>query len=552
MTKRLTRCAIYTRKSTEEGLDQTFNSLDAQREACEAYVLSQAGEGWSALSAQYDDGGFSGGTMERPALVRLLADIDAGRIDIVVVYKIDRLTRSLADFARIVERLEKHNVSFVSVTQAFNTTSSMGRLTLNVLLSFAQFEREVTAERIRDKFAASRKRGMFMGGTPPLGYDAKDRQLVINPEEAETVRFIFARHLELGSVALVRNALDAEGIRTKVRNTTHGKVMGGGSWYIGPLRHILRNRVYVGDVVHKGTVYPGLQQPIIAYDLFDAVQAKLNANRASHHRGRTIGRVGLLTGLLFDDQGYAMSPKLSRKPGKNTYLYYASQGQLQKRDPKAGRPVPGRTIEALVREKVAMIAGSRTAEERSENCDTRELIRRLIARIDVRADNVTIRFSVPALTAHLCLDTKQLSDDLCARLMPGEILQTEGEHLVLTIPARLRLRGGVKRIEDWNPPNWTTPAARHDHALIKALALADNWRSAIERNVVSSMEELATQSGHDRSFIRKVIRLAFLAPDIQRAILTGRQSRTLTLAALMDINLPALWTEQRTLLRVPV
>jgi len=205
---------------------------------------------------------------------------------------------------------------------------------------------------------------------------------------------------------LVRNALEAEGIKTKMRKTTRGKVMGGGSWYIGPLRHILRNRVYVGDVVHKGTVYPGLQQPIIAHDLFDAVQAKLNANRASHHRSRTIGRVGLLTGLLFDDQGYAMSPKLSRKPGKNTYLYYASQGQLQKRDPKAGKPVPGRTIEALVREKIAMIAAVRsparnctTAEERGEDCDARELIRRLVARIEARADSVTIRFSAPTLPA---------------------------------------------------------------------------------------------------------------------------------------------------------
>lgn len=251
------RCAIYTRKSTEEGLDQAYNSLDAQREACEAYVMSQAGEGWSILPTFYDDGGFSGGNLDRPALQTLLADIDKGLVDVVVVYKIDRLTRALADFARLVERFDKRNVSFVSVTQAFSTTTSMGRLTLNVLLSFAQFERELTTERIRDKFAASRRRGIFMGGNPPLGYDPKDRKLVINEQEAETVRLIFNRYLELKSVGKLRADLEQRNIRSKLWTSAKGNTKGGGSWYVGSLTHFLRNRVYVGDAVHKGEVFPG-------------------------------------------------------------------------------------------------------------------------------------------------------------------------------------------------------------------------------------------------------------------------------------------------------
>ena len=355
MSQRKIRCAIYTRKSTEEGLDQAFNSLDAQREACAAYVLSQAGEGWTAIPNRYDDGGFSGGNMDRPALVKLLEDVDSGLVDVVVVYKIDRLTCSLADFAKIVERFEKRNVSFVSVTQAFNTTSSMGRLTLNVLLSFAQFEREVTAERIRDKFSASRKKGIFMGGNPPLGYDARDRKLVINEREAEIVRIIFERYLDLGSVSKLRAELDAKGFRTKSWISTRGKAMGGGPWYIGPLRHVLRNRVYVGEAVHKGTSYPGEHRPIVAPDLFDAVQAKLHGNRASHHRARTVGSDALLTGLIFDDRGNAMTPSRSRRADGKQYLYYVSQARLQRRETDAMRPVPATIVENIVRDRLCLV-----------------------------------------------------------------------------------------------------------------------------------------------------------------------------------------------------
>ena len=262
------RCAIYTRKSHEEGLEQEFNSLDAQREACAAYIASQRQEGWMELATSYDDGGISGATMERPALQRLLKDVADGRIDVVVVYKVDRLTRSLADFAKIVEIFDARQVSFVSVTQAFNTTSSMGRLTLNVLLSFAQFEREVTGERIRDKIAASKRKGMWMGGLPPLGYDVNARKLIVNAVEAMTVRHIFQRYRELQSVRLLQLELAAAGIVSKVRQTAGegGPYRGGRPLARGALYLMLSNRIYRGEITHKGDAYPGEHAPIIEQD----------------------------------------------------------------------------------------------------------------------------------------------------------------------------------------------------------------------------------------------------------------------------------------------
>ena len=290
MTRPVRRCALYTRKSSEEGLEQDFNSLDAQRAACAAYVKSQASEGWRALDTRYDDGGFSGGSLERPALKRLLADIAAGKVDVVVVYKIDRLTRALADFVRIVELFDRHAVSFVSVTQAFNTTSSMGRLTLNVLLSFAQFEREVTGERIRDKIAASKARGMWMGGNLPFGYDLPAegrRALVVNPDEAATLRLIFATYLELGSVSALERWLEEHGITSKQRTTVGGRPIGGRPFNRGALFYLLRNRLYLGMIVHRGKVYPGMHTAIVDPDLFQAVQDRLDANQ--QHRADAPG-----------------------------------------------------------------------------------------------------------------------------------------------------------------------------------------------------------------------------------------------------------------------
>src|ERR1700704_2508766 len=306
------RCAIYTRVSTDQGLEQDFNSLDAQYDASQSYIRSQAHAGWTLLKAKYDDGGFSGGNTDRPALQRLLNDVQAGRVDVIVVYKVDRLTRSLADFAKLVELFDQHNVSFVSVTQQFNTTTSMGRLTLNVLLSFAQFEREVTSERIRDKIAASKRKGLWVGGMAPLGYETKDRKIVMVDEEAERVRTIFRRYLELGSLNHLMADLREQGIVTKLRSLKTGRRVGGIPFTRGPLAHFLRNRFYIGEVVFKGEVLPGEQPAIIDRDLFDAVQAKLNDQRNNHTIARGKSEA-LLIGHIYDDRGNRMTPTHARK-----------------------------------------------------------------------------------------------------------------------------------------------------------------------------------------------------------------------------------------------
>ena len=288
------RCAIYARVSTDQGLEQDFNSLDAQCDASQAYIRSQAHAGWTLLRAKYDDGGFSGGNIDRPALQQLLTDVQAGKVDVIVVYKVDRLTRSLADFAKLVELFDRHNVSFVSVTQQFNTTTSMGRLTLNVLLSFAQFEREVTSERIRDKIAASKRKGLWVGGMVPLGYDTKDRRITVNEAEAEQVRTIFGLYLELGSLNLLLAELRKRGMVTKVRIHKDGQPVGGIPFTRGPLAHLLRNRFYIGEVAFKGEILKGEQPPILDRALFEAVQAKLKrtGNESQSHAIEVGGSAG--------------------------------------------------------------------------------------------------------------------------------------------------------------------------------------------------------------------------------------------------------------------
>jgi DNA invertase Pin-like site-specific DNA recombinase len=339
MPRRL-RCAIYTRKSSEEGLDMEFNSLDAQREACEAYIASQRSEGWAAIREPYDDGGVSGGTLERPALQRLLADVEAGLIDVIVVYKIDRLSRSLMDFARLVEIFDRNQVTFVSVTQSFNTTTSMGRLTLNILLSFAQFEREVIGERIRDKFAASRKRGMWMGGYVPLGYDVRDRKLIINEAEAATVQMIFKRFVAIGSATKLAKALVAEGVRTK-----SGRLVDKGYIY-----RLLNSRVYPGEATHKGVSYPGEHAPIIDRSLWDKVHSILQISprlRAANARART---PALLKGLIFTETGCAMTPAFTKK-GSRQYRYYVSMDVIRNR-PLDENPGPLRLPAPMVEDAV--------------------------------------------------------------------------------------------------------------------------------------------------------------------------------------------------------
>jgi site-specific DNA recombinase len=345
---KLTRCAIYTRKSTEYNLELAFNSLDAQREACEAYIKSQAHEGWRLIPTRYDDGAFSGASLERPALQQLLADVRWGKIDVVLVYKVDRLTRSLADFAKLIELFDAHGVSFVSVTQSFNTNSSMGRLTLNVLLSFAQFERELIGERVRDKIAASKRKGLWIGGPVPLGYAAVDKKIVVVRAEAESVRTIFARYLELGSIRALAEELDRQGIRSKPRRLSNGRSVGGKRFGVGALAHLLKNRFYIGEVVYRGEVHRGEHEPILEPALFEAVQRKL-AGQAAARRNRLRGSPALLTGKLFDIRGNRMSPSHSNKGGAR-YRYYVSQAVLQRKPQAAGSigRVPAAEIEALV------------------------------------------------------------------------------------------------------------------------------------------------------------------------------------------------------------
>ena len=389
-TKR-SRCAIYTRKSSEEGLEMEFNSLDAQREACEAYVASQKAEGWVAIRDRYDDGGFSGGTLDRPALKQLLIDVEAGLIDVIVVYKIDRLSRSLMDFAKLVEVLDRNNVTFVSVTQSFNTTTSMGRLTLNILLSFAQFEREVIGERIRDKFAASRKRGMWMGGFVPMGYDVKDRKLVINASEADTVRMIFERFVALGSASKLARALQAEGVTNK-----RGRRIDKGFIY-----KLVNNRVYIGEAVHKGTGYPGEHTAIISKELWDRLHTILQRSpreRRAENRSRS---EALLKGLIFSSSGTAMTPTYTRK-GDRLYHYYVSMDSIQNRTTTADT--------GPARLPAAMVDGVVIAE-----------MRRMIA-----TPGVAARMVHACQQEGTCMDEKAIVealarfDDLWASLFPAE------------------------------------------------------------------------------------------------------------------------------------
>jgi site-specific DNA recombinase len=381
------RCAIYTRVSTDQGLEQDFNSLDAQYDASQAYIRSQMHAGWTMVRSKYDDGGFSGGNTDRPALQRLLEDVRAGKIDIIVVYKVDRLTRSLADFAKLVELFDQHSVSFVSVTQQFNTTTSMGRLTLNVLLSFAQFEREVTSERIRDKIAASKRKGLWVGGMAPLGYDTKDRKITVNEPEVERVRTIFRRYLELRSLHRLMANLRERGIVTKLRTLKSGQTVGGIPFTRGPLAYLLRNRFYVGEVLFKGETLAGEQPAIVDRDLFDAVQSRLNEQVNNHKVSRTKSEA-LLLGRIFDDRGHRMTPSHARKRGIK-YRYYISSALLQGETEQAGTVsrIPANEIEALVVKSVRHhLNGPKDIEDTV-------LIRGHVARVEVQPGQLVIELA---------------------------------------------------------------------------------------------------------------------------------------------------------------
>ena len=471
------RCAVYTRKSSEHNLDLEFNSLHAQREACEAYIKSQIHEGWALIPDHYDDGGISGGSLNRPDLQRLLADIRAGRVDIVVVYKVDRLTRSLTDFAKLVDIFDANQVSFVSITQAFNTTTSMGRLTLNILLSFAQFEREVIGERVRDKIAASKRKGLWMGGNCPLGYTTQNKKLIVVPAEAETVRLLFQRYLELGSVGLLLQELRARKIKTKRRERAGGKLVGGVWFGKGALTHLLKNRAYIGQISHRGEVHLGEHEAIVERNLFDAVQAKLLAN--VHTRKLKLkASPYLLTGLLFDSVGNRMSPSHTLKKGVR-YQYYVSQGVLQSRDVGEVARVSTQTLDAIVTTFLHQNGSVRAGE-------VKEALHGTVQRITVRANSIDIELGAPT-------NSSDASNTAIQTIrIPWQPKVNRVEQGIAYIPSR-PMGSDVKTRE----------------ALLVAVGKSRAWLKALISG--SKIQDIVERDGRSERQIRVLLNLAFPA-----------------------------------------
>jgi site-specific DNA recombinase len=555
------RCAIYTRKSSEEGLEQEFNSLAAQREACEAYIRSQCHEGWMLARTRYDDGGFSGGNTERPALQGLLNDIRTGRIDIVVVYKVDRLTRSLADFARLVEIFDEQSVSFVSVTQQFNTTSSMGRLTLNVLLSFAQFEREVTGERIRDKIAASKQKGMWMGGNVPLGYNASERTLAINPAEAETVRCIFALYLEFGRVRRVKQEADQLGLMTKRGMTADGCERGGKPLSRGHIYRLLSNPIYTGQIAHKGQLYPGQHPALIDAETWTAVQDQLAAKARRHRSKVDAAEPSLLTGMLTDGQGNRFTPSHAVRSGRR-YRYYVSAAPITETGEDraqvwrlAAQEVEGAAIRILVE---ALTSPARLLEGFGTSGMSADQIRKMLGRAPRLAAALS---GSPRDRAKLVrnLVEKVIVDEKTIRIKmrPSALLGRDGPSPALEDPSSGAIeltaavafkRRGIEiklMLPGLDQPNHS---ARRDPALIKALARGRAWFDELVTGRALSLQALAERDGITRRYIRRLVGLAFLSPELVEAILQGRQPVELTATRLTELDLPLDWTEQRKLL----
>jgi DNA invertase Pin-like site-specific DNA recombinase len=553
MTRSAFRCAIYTRVSSDQGLEQDFNSLQAQREAAEAYIKSQAHEGWRLRRDHYDDGGFSGGSMERPALRQLLADVMAGHIDIVVVYKVDRLTRSLADFAKLVEMFDTHKVSFVSVTQSFNTTSSMGRLTLNVLLSFAQFEREVTGERIRDKIAASKKRGIWMGGVVPLGYKVESRKLIVDQAEAETVRFIFRRYLELQSLPALQRELLDQGIKTRRRALTSGRTIGNVAFTNGPLSHILKNRLYLGEINHKGVSYPSEHEPIIGLEQFEAVQAKLKLNlNRTHLRRANSG--ALLKGRLFDDRGTLMSPSYTMKK-RIRYRYYVSSSVAQGRKDEAG------TISRLPAEEVEKPVLNAVRGQMSQKLDIgllsdADLVSCLDVMATVHAKAIEIRWTEPDVSAahpndgvpeHL--DASNEAEVANIDLLMG--VKDFGSERCCIVPYRPQPHKRRREITlPENASGYVQPIRQNEQQnLIRAIANGKAWLQELINGHDVTPAAIARREGKSERSIRMTLSLAFLDPKLIRLAIDSRLPRGFGARRLMD--LPMLWSQQWQALGLP-
>jgi site-specific DNA recombinase len=556
--KSMIRCGIYTRKSSEEGLEQSFNSLEAQREACQAYIASQKHENWRALTTHYDDGGYSGGSMERPALRQLLADIEAGKIDTVVVYKVDRLTRSLADFAKIIERFDARQVSFVSVTQQFNTTTSMGRLTLNVLLSFAQFEREVTGERIRDKIAASKRKGMWMGGTLPVGYDLCDRKLMINTKEAAQVKRIFELYLELGCVSKLKERLDQEGIKSKVRTSRAGQKLGGNGYARGALYCLLQNPIYTGKIRHRNAIYEGEHKAIIPESLWHRVQERLRANGVTRRTASNAKSASLLVGLLYDAQGNRFTPFHTDRRGKR-YRYYVSQATVQGQPSAVSGPVrlPARDIEELVSRRLQVILSSpdqllKTAGAPSNNavvCKSLIAAAKQLAKAwpskSIVEQRDLLNSIVPRVTVlQSGLEIAILQSALRTRLLGQKLVSTKSAQDTFTVSVDVRVRrcGGEVRLI-LPATSQAQLSRRPSLPLIKAVARAHRWPERIMRGEFESRRSVAQFADVDQRYAGRILQFAFLAPDIVEAILDGRQPAELTVQKLL-CGIPISWAEQ--------
>jgi DNA invertase Pin-like site-specific DNA recombinase len=538
--KRTLRCAVYTRKSSEEGLDQAFNSLDAQRDACAAYIMSQAGLGWKLVADHYDDGGISGGTLERPALQRLLQDVRDRKIDVVVVYKIDRLTRSLTDFAKIVEVFDASDISFVSVTQQFNTTTSMGRLTLNVLLSFAQFEREVTAERIRDKIAASKRKGIWMGGTVPLGYAVRQRKLFVKEPEASFVRGLFVRYLELRSVP----SLAAEVTRQAIAMEQSGETDQSFAGYSrrvgsGMLYKLLANPIYIGKLRHRGNVYDGEHQPIVDTDQFERVQHLLAAQAATPRGSRVQKDVHLLTGLLFDDSGDRMSPSHAKAHGKRFRYYVSSRIRKAKRADGTGWRIPAPVIETVVLQfarkllsdrarlsdwihvhapssdlqaglSQAQSVGAKLADEAEPQ--RRAILAALFHKISLATDVITFDVNTAALVRLV------LPDNTGPTSASPEDDGRPGSLVSITLPIRIKRRGSEMRMVIDSENKSHDP----DPALVNLVARSHLYLERMTAQPSMSISDIADQFGVHRADVGRLLPLAILSPRIHEQIHTGR------------------------------
>jgi site-specific DNA recombinase len=508
-TKKLLRCAIYTRKSTEHNLDLEFNSLDAQREACEAYIKSQAHEGWRLVRARYDDGGLSGASLDRPALQELLGDVGGGKVDVIAVYKVDRLTRSLADFAKLVELFDQHSVSFVSITQSFNTTSSMGRLTLNVLLSFAQFEREVIGERVRDKIAASKRKGLWVGGPIPLGYATVNKKLVVVPEDADTVRTMFRLYLKCESIGGLAEELARQKIVSKVRTIANGRTQGGGQYSVGALAHFLKNRFYIGEVVYRGEVNAGEHQPIIDRPTFEAVQVKL-AESVRTRRVRVSNSPAILMGRIFDDRGNRMTPSHSNKDGVR-YRYYVSHAVLQRRKQDAGTVarVPAAELERIVVDAVRTRCGA--FGQLSDGLSDREIVGCQVERVIIRSDAVDVE-------------------------LKGE---QDGHASLISLPWSVNAFISVKGVLH-QPDQLPALKTEARDAILLAVAKARAWIDDLAYGRVRSFAEIARREGKVERHIRLLVPLAFLPPRTISAIANGSFHQDVSVTTLARV-VPFSW-----------